>query len=196
MSLEIRPLEPADWPTAGRLLAARHAHSRRSEPELPEQYEQPDQAEALLASLLAQPNAKGVIACWDGRPAGFMAGYTFTVSPFSMNAKYVRSRAAWLPYEGYALDDADDGELYREMYAALASQWIKSGHFSHYVETPALDVTVADAFHSLGFGRQTTVALRRVSEPVEPEQDEVPNKTHDGVTIERAGPEISIRLSD
>jgi GNAT superfamily N-acetyltransferase len=187
MSLEIRPLQPSDWDVVAQLLVRRHARDRRSEPALPEQYEAPEEAQALIASLLDSPLGSGVIGCRYGRPAGFLAGQVRTVSPLSMNAKYVRPRAAWVPYEGHAIEDPDDGELYREMYAALAISWVERGYFSHYVEISPLDVAASDAFNSLGFGRQTTVALRRVSEPVADPEVEEPSPDP-LVSIERAGP--------
>jgi GNAT superfamily N-acetyltransferase len=181
MSIETRPLERDDWGAAAELLAQRHAAERRSMPLLPERYESPAESLALISDLLESPASSGVIAWRDGRAAGFLAGSMRTPSPLGMGSKYVRARAAVVGYAGYALDDPDDGELYRELYAALASVWNRNGYFSHYIEISALDFTAAEAFASLGFGRQTTLAARRVAEPVE-------STPAEGLEILRAGP--------
>jgi GNAT superfamily N-acetyltransferase len=132
-----------------------------------------------------------VIAHSDGRPAGFLAAVLRTPSQLNIGAKFVRPRSAIVPYHGHALADPDDGELYRELYAALAAVWVERGYFSHYIEIPALDYAAAEAFSSLGFGRQTTLALRAVAEPLE-------TAGAAGIEIRRAGPsdlEAILRLS-
>ncbi|HTE85923.1 MAG TPA: GNAT family N-acetyltransferase [Dehalococcoidia bacterium] len=181
MTLEIRPLERGDWEAAAELLARRHAAELRSEPLLPERYAAPDEALSLIAALLESPATTGVVAIRDGEAAGFLAGSMRTPSPLSMGAKFVRSRAAIVPYDGHALGDRDNGELYRELYAALSEPWVANGYFSHYIEVSPLDVTAAEAFMSLGFGRQTTLAARRVAEPV-------PGESPADLDILRAGP--------
>jgi GNAT superfamily N-acetyltransferase len=181
MTREIRRLEPSDWEVAAKLLAGRHAHERRSNPQLPERFEQASEALVLIADLMQSPATNGVIAWNDGEADGFLAGSMRTPSPLSMVAKFVRSRAAVVSHWGYALADPDDGELYREMYAALAPWWIEHGYFSHYVDCSALDITASDAFVSLGFGRQTTLAVRRVA-------DRVDGQSAADVEIMRAGP--------
>src|ERR1700730_11613332 len=129
----MRPLERGDWVTAAELLARRHVVDRRNEPVLPERYEDPDEALGLIRALFESPRAAGVFATRDGQPAGFLAGRMLTPSPLSMVAKFLSARSAFVPYEGYALDDREDGELYRELYAALAPIWVDRGYFSHYV---------------------------------------------------------------
>jgi GNAT superfamily N-acetyltransferase len=181
MSLEIRPLEPCDWEAAAELLAGRHAYERKSHPELSRRYEETSETLVLIGEMMQSPATTGVIAFWDGAPAGFLAGSMRTPSPLSMLSKFVRSRAAFVSHWGHALADPDDGELYREMYAALAPWWIERGYFSHYIDISALNVSAADAFVSLGFGRQTTLAARRTADPVE-------TSAAVDVTIMRAGP--------
>lgn len=166
MPAEIQPLERGDWPAAAHLLAARHTAERRSQAVLPERFEHPDECMTLIGEMMESPASAGVMAWLDGEPAGYLAGMMRAPSQLGIAAKYVRTRAAVVPYEGHALADRDDGELYREMYAALARVWVEKGYFSHYIDIAALDITAADAFASLGFGRQTTLAARRVSEPV------------------------------
>jgi len=55
----IRPFEPDDVVPAGRLLAARHAAHRRSQPLLSPRYEDPVVAEAEIAAALQSDNASG-----------------------------------------------------------------------------------------------------------------------------------------
>lgn len=181
MDVTIAPLERDGREAAAALLARRHAAARRAEPALPARYEAPDAARELLDRLLDAPGSAGVIA-WSGRrPAGFLAGLMRVPSPLSVGAKFVRPRTAIVPYEGYALDDREDGELYRELYAALAPVWVERGYFSHSIEIATLDFEASEAFGSLGFGRQTTLAVRRVTEPVL-------GPAADGAEVRRAGP--------
>jgi len=191
VSIEIAPLGPDDREAAASLLASRHAGDRRRAWDLPARYEDTDIALEAIDLLMGSPASAGVIAR-DGRePAGFLASVMRAPSQLSMGAKFVRSRAAVVPYHGHALADRDDGELYRELYAALSRVWVERGYFSHYVEIPALDYMAAEAFSSLGFGRQTTLAVRRVAESVVDSRAE-------GVEIRRAGPndlEPILRLS-
>ena len=166
LSVEIRPIHLEDWPSAAQLLALRHTAERRSQPVLPVKFEDPAQTINLIAAVLESPASSGVMAWADGEPVGFMAGLMRTPSPLGIAAKYVRSRAAVIPYEGHALADPDDGELYRQLYAGLAPVWVERGFFSHYIDIAALDYTASEALVSLGFGRQTTLAARSVSESV------------------------------
>jgi GNAT superfamily N-acetyltransferase len=192
MATEIAPLDRAQRRDAATLLASRHAGDRRRAWDLPARYEDPEAALELIDALLDSPNATGMIAYGDGRPAGFLAALLRTPSQLTPGAKFVRPRSAIVPYHGHALADRDDGELYRELYAALAEVCVDRGYFSHYIEIPALDYTATDAFSSLGFGRQTTLALRAVAEPVE-----IPEPA--GIEIGRAGPsdvEAIMRLSE
>jgi ribosomal protein S18 acetylase RimI-like enzyme len=182
MSVDIMPLEREDREAAAELLARRHAMDRRREWELPDRYDDPGAALELIDALMDAPASVGVIARRNGRAAGFLAGLMRTPSPLSQGAKFVRARSALVPYQGFALADREDGELLRELYAALSPVWVERGYFSHYIEIPALDVTAADAFGSLGFGRQMTLAVRGVAEPVEDAQE-------DGFTVRRAGPD-------
>src|SRR5437660_5049632 len=103
MSVDIRTLEPGDWGAAAGLLARRHAADRRAMPLLPERYERPDESLGLITALLESPASGGVIAWRDGRAAGFLAGSMRTPSPLGMGSKFVRARAAIVPFEGHAL---------------------------------------------------------------------------------------------
>jgi GNAT superfamily N-acetyltransferase len=187
MPVDIMPLEREDREAAAELLARRHAMDRSREWDLPDRYEEPAAALELIDALLDAPAASGVIARRNGRAVGFLAGLMRTPSPLSPGAKFVRARAAFVPYQGCALADREDGELLRELYAALSPTWVDRGFFSHYIELPALDFSAAEAFGSLGFGRQMTLAVRRVAEPVEDARE-------DGFSVRRAGPDDLRRL--
>ncbi len=72
----------------------------------------------------------------------------------------MRPRSAWVPYAGHAVASLEGGELYRQMYAALAPRWVAAGCFTHYIELPAANRPARDAWASLGFGQDMTLAAR------------------------------------
>jgi GNAT superfamily N-acetyltransferase len=53
-------------------------------------------------------------------------------------------------------------DVYREMYSALAEHFVAAGYFDHMVYLAPSDAAALDAFHSLGFGRALTAAIRGV----------------------------------
>lgn len=166
MSLSHVTIEQADRLVAATLLARRHAADRARDRRLPLLYESPDAVLPLIDRLLDSPGGAGVIAWRDGRPVAFLAGLTRTPSPYSYSALFQRPRSAVIPYHGFALSSGEDAEILRELYGVLSAGWVRCGYFSHYIELPALDFTASEAFASLGFGRDITLAARPVAAPV------------------------------
>jgi len=137
---------------AARLLAERHRRHRLSMPALNPIYEQPSAARLEIAQLLGREEASGIIVTSGGAAIAYVLGAPRPDSGWGPNV--------WVEDAGSA---ANDGEALREAYAAAAARWVDAGRTSHFVNVPATDQLLHDAWFSLSFGLQHIHALR---EPV------------------------------
>lgn len=160
MRISVRPFETADLDSAGGLLAARHRADRGATPELPQAFEDPVNARAQVANALVRTGTRGVVALEGGLLVGFLLGSIVLPPPDAFWAGILAPRSVEIPYAGYAASGAEPDEVYRAMYAALASEWPGSGCFTHFVEIHAADRVALDACFSLGFGQYLTLAAR------------------------------------
>ena len=142
-----------------------------------------------MQEIIRGQDTVGVVALRDGRAVGYLLGSLRT--PPHVSYRYVT-----VSYAGAAVDPAletvDGREVYREMYAAVATQWVAAGCFAHYVCTPAQDRLAVDAWFSLDFGQDNTLAVR---DTLPPERMEAASD----IEIRRAGPEdidTAVRLED
>ena len=159
MPIEMQPFRPDHIDDAALLLAARHAADRQLTPEFPARFERAAEARRAIEQELARPGTVGVLATRGGRASGFLLGAVVLPPPDAFWAAIMAPRSIEMPYAGHAVADADP-ETYREMYAALAPAWLRSGCFAHYVEVHTDDPVTREAWYSLGFGRHLTLALR------------------------------------
>ena len=147
----IRPFEPDDVVAAGRLLAARHAAHRRSQPLLSPRHEDPVVAEAEIAAAMQSDDASGAVAVDGDRLTGFLLGAPKESPVWGPNL--------WVESSGQAVEDP---ETMRDLYALAATRWVDEGRTAHYVLTPAHDPDVLDAWYRLGFGQQHAHGIRPV----------------------------------
>lgn len=138
---------------------------------------------------MREQDTGGVVALRDGRAVGYLLGSLRT--PPHVSYRYVT-----VSYAGAAVDPAQESvagrEVYREMYAAVATQWVAAGCFAHYVCAPAQDRLAVGAWFSLDFGQDNTLAVR---ETVPADRMAVASDFE----IRRAGPEdidTAVRLED
>ena len=159
MSLAVEPFGAAHVADAAALLAARHRSDRAQEPDLPAYGEDPGAAAAIVAAIAR--STPGVVALRAGRLVGYLLGSTILPVPATRGALYLDPRSALVGYAGHAVDPADDpSAIYRALYAALSPAWVDAGYYVHYVAVPASDRAARDAWFSLGFGHDATLALR------------------------------------
>lgn len=180
MRLEIVPFTPDLIDQAAALLAARHRAGRGRLPVLPARYDDPAVTRPLVARAFAAPRTGGVAALLGGRMAGYLLAEIVLTGPTSFEALTLYPRAARAHLMGHAVGAGNGGEIYREMYAALAPRWLAAGCFTHYVQVPAFDQEAVDAWFSLGFGLQSVRGVCG-TEPVERAAALA------GITIRRAG---------
>ncbi len=166
----IEPLRDEHLPAVAELLAARHAVDRKRESELPARFEDP--AEVLPRLQDVKAKGTGVVAL-DGAK---IVGYLVAALEAHSDGRY-----AVVPLEGHASVGAERQDVYREMYAAAAPDWLRHGYFTHIVDLPAADLDTIEAWFSLAFGRTMVF----VSKPVEAAGLSLPPD----VDIRRAGRE-------
>jgi GNAT superfamily N-acetyltransferase len=83
-----------------------------------------------------------------------------------MLANFFPPRGASIVYSGHATREGMEYDVYREMYAALAEEFVRQGIFEHSINLPARDSASIDVMNSLGFGRSQACAVRNV-DPIE-----------------------------
>jgi len=147
---EVREFTTDALDDAARLLAQRHTRHRLTVPALNPAYEQPDAARLEIEELLARNDASGALVTSGGATLAFVLG--------APRPDPTWGPSVWVEDAGSA---ANDGEALREAYAA--ARWADAGRTSHFVNVPATDDLLHDAWFSLSFGLQHIHALR---EPV------------------------------
>lgn len=149
---EVREFAEASLDDAAQLLAGRHRRQSPGRSRAHPVYEQPAAARAEIEALQSRDDASGVIVYGDGSPSAFILGTTRSDPPWGPNV--------WVEDAGSA---ANDGEALREAYAAAAAKWVANERPLHFVNIPATDQLLHDAWFSLSFGLQHVHAIR---EPV------------------------------
>lgn len=174
-SLRLAPFDDSCLDAAATLLAARHRRDRAHEPALPERFMLPDAARVAVLAAWREVNVHGGIAAWRGeRLVGFLIG--------APDLREIWGRSVWVRYAGHALAADEAPDLYRDLYAVAAPQWLARGYFAHYVELPADDQASLNLWFQLSFGTQQAYAIRPLA------AIEVPNPPHvPAITIRRAG---------
>ncbi len=164
MAIDIVPFTGAHIEGAAALLAARQRAARQLLPALPQQYEQPAAARALIEQSLAPADPAlmpdGVAALRDGQLAGYLLGTKLLVPPATFRSLFYEPRSVSIGLAGYAVGPTGGAETLRALYAALAPGWLAEGCFAHYVETLIADPQLVEAWFSLGFGQNQVHGLR------------------------------------
>jgi GNAT superfamily N-acetyltransferase len=158
--MEIVAYTPDFLNAAAELLAARQRAHRRAEPRLPSRFDSATACRPLVAEALAMADASGIVALRRGRLTGYLIGRP------SLGMPFLRERAGWVDYAGFAVGAEGAAETLRALYAAFAPHWQRWGCTAHYVTAPADDHETLAAWRSLGFGQEHARGLRDVR-PVE-----------------------------
>lgn len=136
-------------------------------PHLEPALQEAEACESLIALLISNPRADGLIAERDGVPVGFLFGERMMLSPTDFASNFVSPHSIAIPVEGHAFtQDVDALEVLLPLYAELASRWTRDGFFNHRAAIPAGDLHAQEAWVTLGFGRRLTAATRSTAEPV------------------------------
>jgi ribosomal protein S18 acetylase RimI-like enzyme len=148
---EIRPFSEEHLDAAATLLAARHRRQRTVEPLLPQRFEDPAAAGEQLESLWRRDGASGASCFRGGHLVGYMVGVT--------RDREVWGENVWVDYAGQSFQEAEDA---RDTYAVAASAWFDQGLTRHYVQVPASEPALVDAWFRLSFGQMQADGVREV----------------------------------
>ncbi|HET7658690.1 MAG TPA: GNAT family N-acetyltransferase [Bacillales bacterium] len=135
---------------AAQLLAKRHQNERRRFPELPGMFENEKQALKALTASFEQPLTHGMAAFKEGRMAAYLMAHVHTDSERGRNVRMAYPDLACGP--GHA-------DLFRDLYAEVAEDWLNIGCFSHYVYAPLGDPALLSPWLNLGFAYQQAYAI-------------------------------------
>ena len=145
--LEIQPFSKEHLDAAAGLLEQRHARHVEAEPLLAKEVD----FRAEIEALLAREGASGVVAIRDGRPVGYLLGVRRDDEVWGPNI--------WVEAAGSAVEEPED---LRDLYAAVAGDWVDQGRTGHYALVPAHDAGLVDAWFRVGFGGQHAHGIQEV----------------------------------
>jgi GNAT superfamily N-acetyltransferase len=172
---QIIPFSEDMLPNAGELLAQRWRSDRLSLAELPDSFENPALAAAAVAASLGREHARGVAAVDGDRLLGYLIGDLVIDS--------IWGRSAWVRLPGCALAPGQSPELARDLYAALAKDWVAWGCYTHFALVPTVEPAMLQAWYSLSYGIEQVYGLAAL-----PQLDPSPRPLPSGVEIRQATP--------
>jgi ribosomal protein S18 acetylase RimI-like enzyme len=156
---ELRPFADEHLEAAAELLAERHRRHRTAEAMLPARYEDPAAAGGEVEKAWRREGASGAAGLVDGRLAGYLVGAPDDEAHWG-------GPNVWVGYAGHA---AAEPELVRDLYGLAAGRWVDEGRPRHYVQIPASEPELLDAWYRVGFGQQHTAGVLGVPDVPWPE---------------------------
>jgi ribosomal protein S18 acetylase RimI-like enzyme len=150
--LDVVPFSEEHLDDAAKLLAARQARHRETEPALPERYEHPSEAREEIEQAWRVKGASGTAALREGRVVGYLIGTPREAKTWGENV--------WVELAGHAVEEPENT---RDLYGKAAAQWVEEGRTRHYAFVPSSDPSLVDAWFRLGFGQQHAHALQEVT---------------------------------
>jgi ribosomal protein S18 acetylase RimI-like enzyme len=157
--LELRPFSDADLDGAGELLAERHRRHRAAEATLPARFEDAAAAREEVEAAWRKEEANGAAALVEGRLAGYLVGAPDDEAHWG-------GPNVWIGHAGHA---AVEPELVRDLYAVAADRWVDEGRPRHYVQVPASEPELLDAWSRVCFGQQHAAGVVEVPDVGWPE---------------------------
>ena len=150
-TVEIESFGDEHLDEAAALLAERHRRHRLTEPLLSPQFEDPAAARAEIEALRAKEGAAGAVALREGRVVAYLVGAPADDTVWGANE--------WVQVAGHA---AEEVEVVRDLYAAVAEAWVEAGRTRHWAVVPATDTALVDAWFRLSFGQQQAYGIAEV----------------------------------
>src|SRR5919201_344859 len=157
--LELRPFADEHLDAAAELLAERHGRHREAEPTLPARFEDAAAAREEIEAAWRRDGASGAIGFLDGRLAGYLLGAPDDEAHWG-------GPNVWVGHAGHA---AADPELVRDLYGFAAERWVDEGRPRHYVQVPASEPELLDAWFRVCFGQQHAAGVVEVPDAPWPE---------------------------
>ena len=171
--MKILPFTENMIPDAAKLLADRHMRNIKDLPLLPQRFRDVQVASKAIETLWGKKLKSGYAAYRDSDMVAYLIGETNTQA-------WGRSGYVYLP--GYALADGESPSVMQDLYTALGDDWVKTGHFNHYLYISVADKNILDALFDLGFGKERVDALMAFDAT-----EAIDSTAPEGVTIRKAG---------
>ena len=149
------PFQKEHLSAAAALLARQAGFFLEHFPLLPDRIKDPATALSFLTSLLEKEDSHGAVAIENGNLAAYLLG-AYADSIFF-------GRHVWVHFGGLALEDQENTEIIRHVYAAAGQQWINDHVLNHYLVCPAIPAWL-QAGYSLTFGQEQAYAITSVKE--------------------------------
>jgi ribosomal protein S18 acetylase RimI-like enzyme len=150
--LELRPFADEHLDAAAELLTERHRRHRAVEATLPARFEDAAAAREEVEKAWRREGASGAAALVDGRLAGYLLGAPDDEAHWG-------GPNVWVGHAGHA---AADPELARDLYGFSAQRWVDEGRPRHYVQVPASERELLEAWNRVCFGLQHAAGIREV----------------------------------
>ena len=157
--LELRPFAEEHLDAAAELLAERHRRHRTAEAILPARFEDAAAAREEVEKAWRREGASGAAGFREGRLAGYLLGAPDDEAHWG-------GPNVWVGHAGLA---AADPELVRDLYGFAAGRWVDEGRPGHYVQVPASEPELVDAWYRVCFGQQHAAAVLEVPDVPWPE---------------------------
>src|SRR5918911_2905554 len=141
---ELRPFADEHLDAAAGLLAERHRRHRAAEATLPARFEDAAAAREEVEKAWRREGASGAAALLEGRLAGYLLGAPDDEAHWG-------GPNVWVGHAGHA---AAEAELVRDLYGLAADRWVDEGRTRHYVQAPAPEPELPDAWSRVCFGQQ------------------------------------------
>src|ERR671930_191104 len=150
--LELRPFADEHLDAAAELLAERHRRHRVAEPTLPARFEDPAAAREEIEAAWRRDGASGAAAFVEGRLAGYLVGAPDDEAHWG-------GPNVWVGHAGHA---AVEPELVRDLYGLAADRWVEERRPRHYVQVPASERGLLEAWYRVCFGQQHAAGVVEV----------------------------------
>ena len=157
--LELGPFADEHLDAAAELLAERHRRHRAAEPTLPARFEDAAAAREEIEAAWRRDGASGAAGFLDGRLAGYLLGAPDDEAHWG-------GPNVWIGHAGHA---AAEPELVRDLYGLAAERWLDEGRPRHYVQVPASEPELLEAWYRLCFGQQHAAGVVEVPDVPWPE---------------------------
>src|SRR2546423_1859035 len=130
-----------------------------AEATLPARFEDAAAAREEVEKAWRREGASGAAALVDGRLAGYLLGAPDDEAHWG-------GPNVWVGHAGHA---AADPELAGDLYGLAAQRWVDEGRPRHYVQVPASEPGLLDAWSRVCFGRQQASGVTEVPDVPWPE---------------------------
>jgi len=156
--MEFIPFSEQHVTAAAHLLVHQNENLLRRFPLLPERITELGATREFLTALLQKPDSHGMVLEKNSKLTAYMLG-SYDENPFF-------GRHCWVPLGGIALPRNNIQHVFRNLYAATGTQWMRDGVLNHYLVCPDMPAWQQAAF-SLSFGREQAYAIASLQKPLE-----------------------------